>query len=107
MIGQFPWHSSITIGRLEAMPGIRDFILTQAAPLPAGPIKAGIARAMTVYDKFDTDRAKIDNDPNLSDTGRRAKMREFLTADLHEVVRVRKLAEKAKANLSERRKNLQ
>lgn len=54
---------------------------------------------MTAYDKFDTDRAKIDNDPNLSDTGRRTKMRELLTADLHEVVRVQKLAE--------RRKNLQ
>src|SRR3982074_3727515 len=89
------------------MPGIRDFVLTRAAPLPDGPIKAGITRAITVYDKFNTERAKIDNDPNLSDAGKRTKMQEFFKADLHEVVRVQKLAEKAKAKQAERRKKLQ
>ena len=86
------------------MPGIRDFVLTQAASLSDGPIKAGITRAMTAYDTLNTERAKVDKDPNLSETGMRTKTKEFLKANAHEVVRVKKLAEKAK--IAEKRKNV-
>src|SRR5437764_10459573 len=88
------------------MAGIRDYVMTQAASLADGPIKAGITRAMSAYDQLNTERAKVDTDPNLSETGRRTKTKDFLKTNAHEVVRVKKLAEKAKAKQAEKRKNL-
>ena len=89
------------------MPGIRDFVVTQAAPLADGPIKAGITRAMTAYDTLNTERAKVDNNPNYSPTGKRTETQKFIRSNLHEVVRVTKLAEKMKAKQAEKRKKLQ
>jgi hypothetical protein len=95
-----------TSNKESTMPGIRDFVFTQAASLADGPIKAGITRAMTAYDSFAAERAKIENDPNLSGAGKRQKVQEFLKANVHEVVRVQKLTEKTKAKQAEKRKKL-
>jgi flavoprotein len=75
------------------MPGIRDFVLAQAAPLADGVFKAGITRAMGAYDTLAIEHAKVRSNLNLSDTGKRTETMKFLKANAHEIVRVQKLVE--------------
>src|SRR6266436_3528819 len=93
------------------MPGIKDFVLTQALPYEAvhglQPITAAIKRAMGAYDTFNTEAKKIGADANLSAAGKKQKVQKFVSDQAHELVRVRMAAEKAKANLAKRRAKLQ
>ncbi len=93
------------------MPGIKDFVLTQALPYEAvhglQPITAAIKRAMGAYDTFNTEARKIGADANLSAAGKKQKVQKFVSDQAHELVRVRMAAEKAKANLAKRRAKLQ
>jgi hypothetical protein len=93
------------------MPGIRDFVLSQALPyesvLGMQPITAAIKRAMGAYDNFGAEKAKIADDANLSPKGKRDKISKFVAEQAHELVRVRLAAEKAKANVAKRRDRLQ
>jgi hypothetical protein len=93
------------------MKGIHEFVLNQVSPLDGiegmQPIVAGVRRAMGAYEKLANDRAKVNSDPNLSDAGKRSKLLDGAKADMHEVVRARKLADAAKANGAKRRERLQ
>ena len=92
------------------MPGIRDFIHSQALRYDGvhglQPVLASIKRAMGAYDTFESERAKIAADANLSPLGKRDKIQKFVTEHAHEIVRVKKAAEKANANMAKRRTNL-
>jgi hypothetical protein len=93
------------------MPGIRDFVLTQALPYEAvhglQPVTAAIKRAMGAYDNFEAEARKIKADQHLSPLGKKQKIQKFVSDQAHELVRVRKHAEKAKARMAERRAKLQ
>jgi len=93
------------------MSGIKDFVLSSTLPYEAvhglQPVTAAIKRAMTAYDTFEDGARKIAADANLSAIGKRDKIQKFVSDQSHELVRVRKHAEKAKANVAKRRAKLQ
>jgi hypothetical protein len=93
------------------MPGIRDFVLTRALPFEAvpklQPVTAAIKRAMGAYDSFEAEARKIAADQHLSPLGKREKVQGFVRTHAHELLRVRKHAEKAKARMAEKLKKLQ
>ncbi len=93
------------------MPGIRDFVIDRASLYDKvnglQPVTAAIKRAMGAYDTFNTEAKKIGADANLSAAGKKQKIQKFVSDQAHELVRVRKTAEKAKANLAKRRAKLQ
>src|SRR5713101_3928085 len=93
------------------MPGIKDFVLTQALPYEAvsglQPVTAAIKRAMTAYDSFNAESRKIGADANLSAAGKKQKIQKFVSDQSHELLRVRLAAEKAKGALAKRRAKLQ
>jgi hypothetical protein len=93
------------------MPGIRDFVLEQALRYDGvhglQPVTAAIKRAMGAYDTFEAEARKIKADQHLSPLGKKQKIQKMVSDQAHELVRVRKTAEKAKANLAKRRDRLQ
>jgi hypothetical protein len=95
---------------IEAMPGIRDFVLSSTLPYKAvhglQPVTAAIKRAMGVYDTFESEARKIAEDSHLSPVGKKQKIQKFVVEHAHEIVRVKKAAEKAKANMAKRRTNI-
>jgi len=89
------------------MAAISDFVKKQASALPDGSYKSAIGRAMTAFETFSVERAKIDANPHFNLAGKRANAQNYVKANVHEVARIRKLAERAKVKQSEQRKALQ
>lgn len=89
------------------MPGIKDFVRGRIAPMADGFVKAAVTRAMNKYEELEREASAVARDENRSPIGKRKGLEDLVRKNAHEVVRIRKATESAKARLAERIAKLQ
>jgi hypothetical protein len=79
--------------------------------MPDGPVKAGVTRALNAMSNFETETAgsiaKIRANADLTPDGKRKAVRAEVAKNAHEVLRIQKLADRAKSRFVEKRTKVQ
>lgn len=88
------------------MPSLAQYLESQVAPLPDGPIKARARGNLDVMHSIAAELVKIANDVNLSPSGKRSKVADTIKPHLHHVMRSDGLIDQALAKLSDRESGL-